>query len=57
MNIIHRDLKVYYNYLAFVKLIYITLYFIEIQPENLLINKVGNIKLCDFGWSADILNL
>lgn len=24
-----------------------------IQPENLLIDDDGNIKICDFGWSAE----
>ena len=23
------------------------------QPENLLLDKHGNIKICDFGWSTD----
>lgn len=23
------------------------------KPENLLIDKAGNIKICDFGWSTE----
>lgn len=26
----------------------------DLKPENLLINNEGNIKLCDFGWSAEV---
>lgn len=26
------------------------------KPENLLLDKDGNIKICDFGWSAESLN-
>jgi serine/threonine protein kinase len=25
----------------------------DLKPENLLLNKAGNIKICDFGWSAE----
>ena len=28
----------------------------DIKPENLLIDKNNNIKLCDFGWSAQNIN-
>jgi len=40
-NLVHRDLKVKYPYL-----------FVNFQPENLLLNKNHDIKLCDFGWST-----
>ena len=41
-NLVHRDLKVNYYPLLFK----------FNQPENLLLNKNYDIKLCDFGWST-----
>lgn len=24
----------------------------DLKPENILLDESGNVKLCDFGWSA-----
>ncbi len=45
-NIIHRDLKVFsifYEFIIFYN-----------KPENILLTSEDVIKLCDFGWSAEI---
>ena len=44
-KIIHRDIKVK---------LYKNLIFYSYQPENLLIDMNGNIKLCDFGWCGKL---
>lgn len=38
-GIMHRDIKVYFNI---------------IQPENILLNKNYDVKLCDFGFAANV---
>jgi serine/threonine protein kinase len=32
-------------------------FLVKIKPENLLLDASNNIKLCDFGWCAENINL
>jgi serine/threonine protein kinase len=62
MNIIYRDLKVKFLLKKSIiedspgAYIFLMTFFIHTQPENLLLDEKGNIKIADFGFAKKVEN-
>ena len=46
----------YVHFLFYVNLLYIFFLFLDVKPSNILVNSQGEIKICDFGVSGQLID-